>query len=296
MKQKAKEEIAAQLQEQEAELEKQKKSKIQIAEKAISAVDAFKQTLLPKEEQKTENVEENNPDFQFEEELYMPSKLVKEDRDFKKNVERLLIKNKVLPADRIPIVVNKLDEILHNLGETADEIDIIYNAFGPTSLDPKPLPKPPRQKQISQTQPQSQPAAQNNTPLPLLPITDNPPNSFKEEKVYNDEEEEDGDQTEMIQRLQEDVDLLKRDSQRKKQIIQELRQIIKEKEEEITDLNYKLKQADSLHEQLKEELKTTETNLEAERQIIQSEIDGRLEAVRKLNYLQKNLAYLQSLS
>lgn len=291
MKQKAKEEIAIQLQEQEAELEKQKKSKMQIAEKAISAVEAFKQTLLAKEEQTTEEV--NNPDFQFEEELYMPSKLVKEDRDFKKNVERLLIKNKVLPADRIPIVVNKLDEILHNLGETADEIDIIYNAFGPSSIELKPPKKPPRQKHKPQP---SHPAAEDlSLPPPVLPITDSPSLQFQDTKILQ-ETEEGEDQAEEIQKLREDIDLLKRDSQRKKQIMQELRQIIKEKEEEIVDLNYKLKQADSLQEQLKEELKTTETNLEAERQIIQSEIDGRLDAVRKLNYLQKNLAYLKYLS
>lgn len=49
----------------------------------------------------------------------------REDREFLNKVEGLLSKNKVLPVNKMFAVVHQLDEVLHNLGDTADELDAV---------------------------------------------------------------------------------------------------------------------------------------------------------------------------
>jgi len=61
-------------------------------------------------------------------------KIHKDDKEFLNRVEGLLTKNRVLPINKMFTVVHQLDEVLQNLGDTADELDTMKGNKNDLSL------------------------------------------------------------------------------------------------------------------------------------------------------------------
>jgi len=92
--------------------------------------------------------------------------------------------------------------------------------------------------------------ANKNPPLDVFFFVVQALISFQMNKLLNHEDPKIANQL-----LKEEITLLMKDEQQKKQVIQELRNTLKEKEENINDLEYKLKHFTMTNSQLKIDLK-----------------------------------------
>jgi len=62
-------------------------------------------------------------------------RLCQDDTEFLKKVEGFLSKSRVLPINKMSTVVNQLDQVLHNLGDTADELDTLKGRVNFSTLN-----------------------------------------------------------------------------------------------------------------------------------------------------------------